>query len=61
MIFRNVQPECDCISSALVHRQTLAAIAPFANSPTVIRGIASARVKETDRVAAMCAELRRLG
>jgi 3-phosphoshikimate 1-carboxyvinyltransferase len=41
--------------------QTLAAIAPFANSPTVIRGIASARVKETDRVAAMCAELRRLG
>lgn len=41
--------------------QTLAALAPFANSPTVIRGIASARVKETDRVAAMCAELRRLG
>ena len=41
--------------------QTLAAIAPFANSPTTIRGIASARVKETDRVAAMCAELRRLG
>lgn len=41
--------------------QTLAAIAPFANSPTTIRGIASARVKETDRVAATCAELRRLG
>jgi 3-phosphoshikimate 1-carboxyvinyltransferase len=41
--------------------QTLAAIAPFANSPTTIRGIASARVKETDRVAAMCSELRRLG
>lgn len=41
--------------------QTLAAIAPFASSPTTIRGIASARVKETDRVAAMCAELRRLG
>lgn len=41
--------------------QTLAAIAPFAQSPTVIRGIASARVKETDRVRAMCAELRRLG
>jgi len=40
--------------------QTLAAIAPFADSPTTIRGIASARVKETDRVAAMCAELRRL-
>jgi 3-phosphoshikimate 1-carboxyvinyltransferase len=41
--------------------QTLAAIAPFADSPTTIRGIASARVKETDRVAAMCAELARLG
>jgi 3-phosphoshikimate 1-carboxyvinyltransferase len=41
--------------------QTLAAIAPFALGPTTIRGIASARVKETDRVAAMCAELRRLG
>jgi 3-phosphoshikimate 1-carboxyvinyltransferase len=41
--------------------QTLAAIAPFAISPTTIRGIASARLKETDRVAAMCAELARLG
>ncbi len=41
--------------------QTLAAIAPFATSPTTIRGIASARLKETDRVAAMCAELARLG
>jgi 3-phosphoshikimate 1-carboxyvinyltransferase len=41
--------------------QTLAAIAPFANSPTRIRGIASARVKETDRVSATCAELKRLG
>ncbi|HLB46205.1 MAG TPA: 3-phosphoshikimate 1-carboxyvinyltransferase [Anaerolineales bacterium] len=41
--------------------QTLAAIAPFAASPATIRGIASARVKETDRVAATCAELRRLG
>lgn len=41
--------------------QTLAAIAPFAATPTTVRGIASARVKETDRVAACCAELRRLG
>jgi 3-phosphoshikimate 1-carboxyvinyltransferase len=41
--------------------QTLAAIAPFASSPTRIRGIASARVKETDRVAAVCTELTRLG
>jgi 3-phosphoshikimate 1-carboxyvinyltransferase len=41
--------------------QTLAAIAPFADSPTRIRGIASARVKETDRVHATCIELKRLG
>lgn len=41
--------------------QTLAAIAPFAVTPTRIRGIASARVKETDRIAATCAELARLG
>ncbi len=41
--------------------QTLAAIAPFANSPTRIRGIASARMKETDRISATCTELKRLG
>ena len=41
--------------------QTLAAIAPFASSPTRIRGIASARLKETDRVHATCMELTRLG
>ena len=41
--------------------QTLAAIAPLADSPTTIRGIASARVKETDRVSATCTELKRLG
>jgi 3-phosphoshikimate 1-carboxyvinyltransferase len=40
---------------------TLAAIAPFAETPTNIRGIASSRVKETDRVAATVIELRRLG
>jgi len=41
--------------------QTLAVIVPFASSPTRIRGIASARMKETDRVHATCAELARLG
>jgi 3-phosphoshikimate 1-carboxyvinyltransferase len=40
---------------------TLAAIAPFAETPTMIRGIASSRVKETDRVTATVTELRRLG
>ena len=41
--------------------QTLAAIAPFAAGPTTIRGIGFIRHKETDRVAAMAAELRKLG
>jgi 3-phosphoshikimate 1-carboxyvinyltransferase len=41
--------------------QTLAAIAPFASSATRIRGIASARFKETDRIRATCTELARLG
>ena len=41
--------------------QTLAVVAPFASSATRIRGIASARVKETDRIHATCTELARLG
>ncbi len=41
--------------------QTLAAIAPFAAGPVTIRGLAHARLKETDRVAAVVTELRRLG
>jgi 3-phosphoshikimate 1-carboxyvinyltransferase len=41
--------------------QTLAVIAPFASTLTRIRGIASARLKETDRVHATCTELGRLG
>ncbi len=41
--------------------QTLAVIAPFAETPTRIRGIASARLKETDRIHATCVELARLG
>jgi 3-phosphoshikimate 1-carboxyvinyltransferase len=41
--------------------QTLAVLAPFATSPTRIRGIESARLKETDRIHATCTELTRLG
>lgn len=41
--------------------QTIAAIAPFADRSVRIRGIAHARLKETDRVAAVATELRRLG
>jgi 3-phosphoshikimate 1-carboxyvinyltransferase len=40
---------------------TLAAIAPFADSPTRIRGVAHIRHQESDRLAATATELRRLG
>jgi 3-phosphoshikimate 1-carboxyvinyltransferase len=40
---------------------TLAAIAALADSPTTIRGLHTWRVKETDRLAALQAELRKLG
>jgi 3-phosphoshikimate 1-carboxyvinyltransferase len=41
--------------------QTLAAVAPFAEGPTRIRNVAHIRHKETDRIAALVTELRRLG
>jgi 3-phosphoshikimate 1-carboxyvinyltransferase len=47
----------DCSDTA----QTLAAVAPFADGPTVVRGIGFIRRKETDRIAAVVTELRRLG
>jgi len=40
---------------------TLAAIAPFAEGPTRIRNVAHMRHKETDRIAALATELKRLG
>ena len=40
---------------------TLAAIAPFAQGPTRIRGVAHIRHQESDRLAATATELRRLG
>ncbi|HEX7631127.1 MAG TPA: hypothetical protein VF388_03265, partial [Lacunisphaera sp.] len=40
---------------------TLAAIAPLLNSPTKISGIAHTRKQETDRVAGMANELKKLG
>jgi len=55
---RGVNLDLNAISDTA---QTLAAIAPFAQGPTRIRGIAHARLKETDRVAAIATELRRLG
>lgn len=40
---------------------TLAVAALFADGPCILRNIASWRVKETDRIAAMAAELRKVG
>ena len=50
--------DCQHIPDAAM---TLAVMALYADSPTRLTGIASWRVKETDRIAAMTAELRRLG
>src|SRR5690606_37906930 len=41
--------------------QTLAVVALFADGPTTIRNVANLRIKETDRLAALGAGLRRLG
>ncbi|KAE9610748.1 hypothetical protein Lal_00021252 [Lupinus albus] len=40
---------------------TLAVVALFANGPTAIRDVASWRVKETERMIAICTELTKLG
>src|SRR3982074_3941194 len=40
---------------------TLAAVAGFAKGPTTIRNVAHIRHKETDRLAALATELRRIG
>ncbi|MGD9774307.1 bifunctional 3-phosphoshikimate 1-carboxyvinyltransferase/cytidylate kinase [Diaphorobacter sp.] len=50
--------DCNHIPDAAM---TLAVMALYAQGTTVLRNIASWRVKETDRIAAMAAELRKLG
>ncbi len=50
--------DCNHIPDAAM---TLAAMALFADGPSTLRNIASWRVKETDRLAAMATELRKLG
>ena len=55
---RGVDTDMNEISDTFI---TLAAIAPFASSPTTITGIAHTRHQETDRISAVAAELRRLG
>ena len=41
--------------------QTLCALAPFASGPVTVRNIANLRIKETDRITAVAAELTKLG
>lgn len=53
-----IEIDCNSIPDAAM---TLATTALFALGATTLRGIASWRVKETDRIAAMAAELRKLG
>ncbi len=50
--------DCNHIPDAAM---TLAVMALYADGPCTLRNIASWRVKETDRIAAMAAELRKLG
>jgi 3-phosphoshikimate 1-carboxyvinyltransferase len=55
---RGIEIDMNAISDTA---QTLAAIAPFADGPTTIRGIAHNRHKETDRIADLATELRKIG
>ncbi len=55
---RSVDVDMNGISDTV---QTLAAIAPLSDGPVIIRDVAHIRHKETDRIAAVATELRRLG
>jgi 3-phosphoshikimate 1-carboxyvinyltransferase len=53
-----IEMDCNHIPDAAM---TLAVVALFAEGTTTLRNIASWRVKETDRIAAMATELRKVG
>jgi 3-phosphoshikimate 1-carboxyvinyltransferase len=55
---RGVDVDMNGISDTVM---TLATIAPFAETPTTIRNVEHIRYKETDRLSAVTAELKRLG
>jgi 3-phosphoshikimate 1-carboxyvinyltransferase len=55
---RGVDVDMNDISDTV---QTLAAVALFAEGPTRVTGVAHNRLKETDRIAALACELRKLG
>ena len=55
---RGIDVDMNAISDTVM---TLGAVACFADGPTTIRNVAHIRHKETDRIAALATELRRLG
>ena len=55
---KGIELDCNHIPDAAM---TLAVMALYADGPTTLRNIASWRVKETDRIAAMATECRKLG
>ena len=55
---RGIDVDMNAISDTV---QTLGAVALFADGPTTIRNVAHIRHKETDRIAALAAELRKFG
>lgn len=57
-IFRGITADMSACSDQAI---TLAAIAPYAKTPTTVTGIGHIRFQESDRLAAMAAELSRMG
>jgi 3-phosphoshikimate 1-carboxyvinyltransferase len=57
-VLKGIEQDCIAIPDAAM---TLVPVAAFAQGPTRLTGIASWRVKETDRIEAMANELRKLG
>ena len=55
---RGISADMNAVSDMV---QTIAAVALFAEGPTEITGVAHNRHKETDRIGALAAELRKLG
>jgi 3-phosphoshikimate 1-carboxyvinyltransferase len=55
---RGIDVDMNAISDTVM---TLAAVACFAEGPTIIRNVAHIRHKETDRLTALATELRRVG
>ena len=55
---RGIDVDMNAISDTV---QTLAVVALFADGPTTIRNVGHIRHKETDRIAALATELRKLG